>query len=184
MSLDTGSAGCHLSRGANSGADTVLQRGLCDALAAPGRVAAADAGHAEDHSARSGHLHLPHLVSLPARSPAEPQHQGQIQASPALQHTACLAFRQWSVISVPLAGNAECACRAHIASQNGVILPMFTSAAGNAAGGLSVSQVHKAMEWGCVYRALTDMEGLVRTAPRSQLLICAVVRQHKGLRSS
>ena len=46
-----------------------------------------------------------------------------------------------------------------------------------------MSQVHEAVEWGCVHRALTDMEGVVRIAPRSQLLICAVVWQHKGLRS-
>ena len=32
-------------------------------------------------------------------------------------------------------GNAECACKAHIASQNEVILPVFTTAAGNAIGG-------------------------------------------------
>ena len=87
------------------------------------------------------------------------------------------------MIPVPLAGNAECACKEHIASQNRVILPVFTTAAGNAAGGLSVSQVHEAVEWGCVHRALTDMEGCVHIAPCSQLLICAVVRQHKGLRS-
>ena len=42
--------------------------------------------------------------------------------------------------------------------------------------GLSVPQVHEAVEWGCVNGALTDTEGLVRIAPRSQLLICAVVR--------
>ena len=106
VSVHLGAAGGHFPGGADSGADTVLQRGLCDALAAPGSVPAADAGHSEDRSARSRHLHLPHLVPLCARSPAQPQHQGQIQASPTLQHDVavwqssipCLAFRQGCVI--------------------------------------------------------------------------------------